>query len=808
MNVKIRLGISTKLIFMVTLIVLAAIGVVVSIASDLFKEESISRVQETNKDVAESLAEQSLALFRDTSENMTLIAETVTQTNGRSMTSESRQFIQNIMRTNDDLLTIGVYRFDPKDGFQEIFFTTKDEVLAEFDTRVNTLRGLSLQPLARALNSNPDSLAIVNTSYAFKKPVLTVGFLTKESSKNRERWLVKSELRQDRFIRLFQRRSMLTVYLIDIDGNILVHSNPQFVIKPYNVSSYPIVQKFKERKINNQEMEFSDDQGNTYLGAFKTLGIGNTAIVAQIESSKALAAVMRVQYRALLVTAMVIGLAFILNFIFSKSMTSPLGTLYAATEKISEGNFDVKLEPKGSDEIGALTFAFKKMASGLQERDRLKSTFSKFHSKEIAQKILSGEIKLGGERKMATVFFSDIREFTAISENMSPDEVLGMLNEYMTEMVKIIYRHDGVVDKYVGDAIMALWGIPHSGPEDAYKAVLAALHMRRELRLFNKKRKSRNQPEIKVGMGIHTGEVVAGNMGSDQRLEYTVIGDNVNQASRIESATKELDSDILISDSTWALVKSKGILAGPVREIHVKGKAHVISVHQVIGYKDAAGSVITDLSVDEQNYIMNARDSIIISQTTATTSESARYTQPVSGVFHRHDLSRSAIPIPEPGDEWYLVRNPASGGHEGPFTTQQLKVIAGQAGFPFEQAYVFKEGDSQMTPMSHIPSLSRRVFSPNRPINAPPMPIEIQAEADLDEWYIYGDESTTYGPYSVEQIRQTLEAGNIVRTTYVWRQGMDKWIYVYQIPGFDRRGHGGEAMPRPVPVPLVNKRQA
>ena len=442
---------------------------------------------------------------------------------------------------------------------------------------------------------------------------------------------------------------------------------------------------------------------------------------------------------------------------------------------------------------------------------------------------MSGEIKLGGERKQATIFFSDIRDFTALAESMGPDEVLGLLNEYMTEMVSIIYRHHGVVDKYVGDAIMALWGVPHAGVDDAQNAVRAALEMRKALKVFNQKRLSRNQKEIRIGIGIHTGEVVAGNMGSDQRLEYTVIGDNVNQAARIESANKDLHSDILISETTWALVKPSGIVAGPALSVQVKGKSSDLLVHKIIGFKRADGVLESELSENQKMTItgdisLDDPKPVVVPSLIASGPDihaaSLRSAALQDDVLPpRRDLKNvpglsSALLTPvapgvevkasAPGqplqsapvlrDIWYLVRDAMSKVHDGPYSLLQLRAIASQEGFSYDQAYVFREGDTQMSPLSQIPGLSRRVLPEDRTAQtAAPVPEATAPDGGEDEWYIYGDESTTYGPYSIEQISQTLDAGHITRTTYCWKQGLERWIYVYQIPGLDRRAESGTA---------------
>jgi adenylate cyclase len=203
-------------------------------------------------------------------------------------------------------------------------------------------------------------------------------------------------------------------------------------------------------------------------------------------------------------------------------------------------------------------------------------------NEEVARMVMKGDLALGGESKIATVFFSDIRSFTSISEKMTPAEVVDFLNEYMTLMVEIIHRYGGVVDKFIGDAIMAIWGAPISRPNDAENAVSAALEMRAVLHKFNQGRGSRTKPIIRIGMGLNTGEVLAGQIGSNDRLEYTVIGDTVNLASRMEGLNKTFGTDILITQNTYELVKKK-FVCQPLHKVQVKGKAEAQRVYAVMG---------------------------------------------------------------------------------------------------------------------------------------------------------------------------------------------------------------------------------
>ncbi len=242
---------------------------------------------------------------------------------------------------------------------------------------------------------------------------------------------------------------------------------------------------------------------------------------------------------------------------------------------------------KTGDELEALAAGFNTMVDGLKERDNLKTTMGKYMTGSVMSHLLSGAVKLGGETLTVTILFSDIRSFTTISEKMNAQQLVGLLNEYFTEMVGIVMDADGVVDKYIGDAVMAVFGAPVPKREDAVNAVTAAVRMRQALRALNARLEARGLQPLRTGIGIHTGEVVAGNIGSERRMEYTVIGDAVNLASRLESATKELGVNVLISEDTWKLVKHV-VETRPVREITVKGRNQPVMTYEVIGMKGEA----------------------------------------------------------------------------------------------------------------------------------------------------------------------------------------------------------------------------
>ncbi|MDA0838847.1 MAG: HAMP domain-containing protein, partial [Planctomycetota bacterium] len=234
--------------------------------------------------------------------------------------------------------------------------------------------------------------------------------------------------------------------------------------------------------------------------------------------------------------------------IVARSVSKPVQALVEGARRIGKGDYKSEVEVTQSDEIGELAIAFNEMTRGLAEKDRVRDLLGKVVSTAVAEELLKNQdVKLGGEDLEVSILFSDIRSFTSLSESKMPGEILEFLNYYLTHMSEAIEAQDGIVDKYIGDAIMALFGAPVEQPDAADRAIKSALAMRDALVEVNREFKKRGWEEIRTGIGINTDIVVAGNMGSPNRLNYTVIGDGVNLASRLEGLTKEYGVQIIVS---------------------------------------------------------------------------------------------------------------------------------------------------------------------------------------------------------------------------------------------------------------------
>jgi class 3 adenylate cyclase len=295
----------------------------------------------------------------------------------------------------------------------------------------------------------------------------------------------------------------------------------------------------------------------------------------------------------------VLGLGF--AAIITRSLVQPVRRLLRGTRAVEQGDLNIKVHASSTDEIAVLTESFNTMVAGLREKERIKSTFSQYVDPRIVKELLDSHLPtLGGERRVMTAFFSDIEGFTHICEQMTPDGVVRFLNQYFTLMSEPIRDNRGILDKFIGDGIMAFWGPPFTDDrEHARLACFAALEQLKQLEKFNQMLPDlmglrKGLPTVNIRIGIATGDVTVGSIGSEASKGYTVMGDTVNLASRLEGANKEYGSRILISEDTWNMARD----AVEVREldtIRVVGKSEPVRVFELLGRKGQLDAAAQEL---------------------------------------------------------------------------------------------------------------------------------------------------------------------------------------------------------------------
>jgi adenylate cyclase len=290
-------------------------------------------------------------------------------------------------------------------------------------------------------------------------------------------------------------------------------------------------------------------------------------------------------------TAAAALLGFLLAATLTRNLVKPVRELLRSAKAVKNGDLSGHVQVRSTDEIALLAQSFNFMVSGLKEKESIKATFGQYVDPRIVNALLAGKpLTEAGEKREMTVFFSDIAGFTSLGEQLTPDSTVRLLNHYLSAMSKPIAEHKGIIDKYIGDAIMAFWGPPFTGEnEHALLACYAALEQRE---LVADVRRSlpdvtglrRGLPHFDVRMGICTGDVTAGTIGSENAKNYTVIGDTVNLASRLESANKHYGTNLMIAGSTYEAAK-EGVEARELDRIRVLGKSESVQIYELLGRK-------------------------------------------------------------------------------------------------------------------------------------------------------------------------------------------------------------------------------
>ena len=284
-----------------------------------------------------------------------------------------------------------------------------------------------------------------------------------------------------------------------------------------------------------------------------------------------------------LVAIAMLAIALLLGFALASRMARPIRELSAAADRVAGGDLNVTVIAKGSDEIGHLGHAFNRMTEGLRERDQIKSTFKRHVAPEVVEYLLSNpEANRSGVRMRLTMLFSDLAGFTTFSEAREPEAVVALLNRYLGLVSDALVARGGTLDKYMGDGVMAFFGAPIPHPNDAMGATLAALDHLRALETINAELAGSGMPTLEVRVGLHRGDVIVGSIGGEQSQDYTVIGDAVNLAARLEPVNKVYGTAILCSEQVWDEVKGQ-IDGREIDAVRVKGRIEPVRVFEILG---------------------------------------------------------------------------------------------------------------------------------------------------------------------------------------------------------------------------------
>lgn len=378
--------------------------------------------------------------------------------------------------------------------------------------------------------------------------------------------------------------------IVDAEGDVIGHPNPARIGS--RVQSYEAVQRAWITQGTGSVVGTNLD-GRRRLYFYRAIKSPSTVarqpwvVLAEIDEAEEVAALASLERELLIGVGLLVLVSLVLAHQTAESIERPLAALKQFAGRLGSGDLEARTDVAGEDIAGSLAASMTRMAAGLRERDRVKEVFGRYIATQVSDRILKGDVNLGGEARVVTILFSDIRNFTGMAEQMTPQQVVSFLNEYFSEMVEAVFEQGGVLDKFMGDGLMAVFGSLGDQPDHAERAVRAALRMKALLGKINADRAVVGKPPMAIGVGIHTDEVIVGNIGSTRRLEYTVVGDGVNTSSRVQALNKEFGTTILITDTTYEAVKGT-FDCRVMPETPIRGKQRAIRFFEVLSVRAEA----------------------------------------------------------------------------------------------------------------------------------------------------------------------------------------------------------------------------
>lgn len=604
-GVKVKFPIGVKLAFILGIIILVSLGTVTVLSSVLMGQDVKITAERNNLALnsrASDTIEDKLSSVRS---NVFQLLDLMNAVSGGKNAGNAKQAISLFLERNADIACIYVLSKDSltlKNPTDDRIVNNRFFISNEIDTStIDLFLKQNSQALTRACSGETVAL---NASPFIGMPVLALFFPWKENGRDQACVIMFS---MESITEILGVGSENTTFIINDNDDLLSHPQTERILAGESFKNHPLIEAMRKNNQNNQDSRqipfvYTDSNGkkHNFYGAYEKLSFGDIVVLTTVGLETVLEGVRNTRTNNIFITGIVFFLAILIILFFSRfAISNHLRKLSSAANEIQKGNFDTDiidtLNTKRQDEIGVLNEATK------NEREFL-NTFAKFTNKGVAKAIARKEIDFTPHLKDVTIFFSDIRGFTAISDgfknkfgNESPKEIIGFLNDYMGRMVECITLSGGNVDKFEGDAIMAVWGIlrdesldfekmSDTDPqkkelkqkhyanilEDALNAVKGTIAMRYALMKYNKdaqaftkqhesEENAKYKPHIQIGCGLNTGRATCGIMGGEDKLEYTAIGDAVNFASRTESSNKACGTDILITEDTYRLLKTRYI---------------------------------------------------------------------------------------------------------------------------------------------------------------------------------------------------------------------------------------------------------
>jgi adenylate cyclase len=585
--------IKLKLILINSLVIVFSLGAMIFLATRYFLEESQNLVTSNLEQVTDTIGSRVKSDFTYLTEKIELIAATMdTQFKDKE---KQEELIGLFFKEDKHFLMVGIFSTS-KGVLEELNLQINKDFLRENDLSDSDFKSLINIHSDSFLKASGGQFVLTNTSPGIKVPSFA---LSVPYGKDTDRIII-AIMHLNRIRDSFEKKNgIMETFLINDEGIIVAHHNESMMFSAKDELDSKVVEFTLKNQLERGQTRFQDKDGLFYFGSFRKIGVAGASVISQVSEDKAFEQVYNIQRRNIYILGIALCIAILIIYNFSITITNPLLSLVSATNKIKEGDFHPEIKPVYNDEVGLLTTSFLEMASGLEEREKVKNILGNMVDPVVVEEAMRDfdSLKRGSERQI-TAFFSDVASFSTISEKLTSVQLAALLNEYLGSMTLILKKHNGVLDKYIGDAIVGIFNAPVTISQPALSAARSSLEMIEKLKELREywKKNDLYIPEAQsmdIRIGLNSGPAKVGFMGTDALASYTMMGDTVNLAARLEAAGKDYGVNILISESVKDEIESE-MFTRLLDVVRVKGKNEPVKLYELISRKNQA----SDLTIE------------------------------------------------------------------------------------------------------------------------------------------------------------------------------------------------------------------
>ncbi|TGK78260.1 HAMP domain-containing protein [Leptospira noumeaensis] len=581
-----KFSLQLKMMGVISFLFALSVGVIIFFASFYFKRSIELQLRANNIRIAEIIGSKVKSDILGVVEKGRQIAITLT-TQGLPE-AERKLLIKTFFQNDQEFIYLGIFER------KENTLIMKREVFNEEELKKSSV---TEEDFHNVVNRNRDALAeafngqavLLNSSPGFQEPSFAIAIPTSENGELDNALVMIVKL--NKIIGAFSKKGIETTFMVNGNGIALAHPKEDLILAATDLASMPIVKSMLTNASNTGQMSYLDEElGGSYLGSFQKIGFADAGVITIVSEEKAFADVYKSQKTNLYIAGIGLCSALIFVFFFSKTITKPVLQLLTATLEIAKGNFKIGIKPTTQDEVGLLTKYFIDMGQGLEEREKVKNILGSMIDPVVVQEAMVdlAALKRGSETHI-TAFFSDVASFSTISEQLKSADLAALLNEYLSAMTLLLKKHEGVLDKYIGDAIVGIFNAPVPVVDHELKAARASVDMvmkLAELREYwtNNNLYSKEAQVMDARIGLNSGPAKVGFMGTDALASYTMMGDTVNLAARLEAAGKDYGVNILITDPIRDSIQGE-MVTRYLDLVRVKGKNEPVKIHELIAYR-------------------------------------------------------------------------------------------------------------------------------------------------------------------------------------------------------------------------------